>query len=118
MCVPRGHDGETFIERMSIDEEVQRDKLIALLDKVAQHGPQSVKSDRNHLVDPASKLWQFRVDHIRVLYFYDEGFVVVCAHLYGKKSQKAPPGEIAAARKVRDAYFAAKAGKKLKFSTP
>lgn len=110
---PRDHQGNTFIEGMSGPEEIQRDKLIALLDRAAHHGPKSIPSDRNHLVDPDAKLWQFRVDHIRVIWFYDEGFVLICAHLYAKRQAKAPPGEIAAAKKVRDAYFAAKRARKL-----
>jgi hypothetical protein len=114
VCAPCDADGHTFIEGLTGNEEVQRDKLIALLDRAAKLGPRSIPGDRNHLVDPDAKLWQFRVDHIRVIWFYDEGFMVVCAHLYAKRQAKAPPAEIATARKVKDAYLAAKRSRTLR----
>lgn len=114
--MPCNADGTTFIEGMSDEDAVQRRKLLALFDKVAHHGPRSIPQDRNHQLE--QKIWQFRVDHLRVIYFYDEGMVVVCAHLYGKKRQKAPPGEIAAARVVREQYFAAKGSGALKLTPP
>jgi hypothetical protein len=120
VCAPCDGDGDTFIEGMTGNEETQRDKLIALLDRVANHrdGPRSIPSDRNHLVDSQAKLWQFRVDQFRVIWFYDEGFMVVCAHLYVKQKAKAPPAEIASAKRVKEAYLAAKRAGTLRLRKP
>ena len=115
---PCGDDGKTFIERMSDDDEDQRHKLVALLDKAAKHGPHSIPADRNHAVGFTGKIRQFRVDHLRLLWFFDEGQVIVCARIYTKKKQKAPPGEVRAAEEFRQAYLLAKRDRRLQFIKP
>lgn len=54
-------------------------------------------------------IWQITSDRYRILWFYDEGRVIICTHFFVKKTQKTPPGEIARAKRIRDAYFKDKA---------
>jgi len=45
---------------------------------------------------------------LRVLWFYDEGRIVVCTHGFWKTTQRTPPAEIEKAKKLRKEYLAAK----------
>lgn len=45
---------------------------------------------------------------LRVLWFYDEGRVVVCTHAYWKTTQRTPLAEIDKARRLRSDYLFAK----------
>jgi phage-related protein len=45
---------------------------------------------------------------LRVLWFYDEGRVVVCTHAYWMTTQRTPPAEIDKARRLRSDYLLAK----------
>jgi len=45
---------------------------------------------------------------LRVLWFYDEGRVVVCTHGYWKTTQRTPPAEMDKARRLRSDYLIAK----------
>ena len=45
---------------------------------------------------------------LRVLWFYDEGRVIVCTQGYWKTTQRTPPGEIEKARRLRSDYLLAK----------
>jgi len=52
---------------------------------------------------------QITSDQFRILWFYDEGCLIICTHYFVKKTQKTPPAEIARAKRIRDAYFKEKA---------
>jgi phage-related protein len=45
---------------------------------------------------------------LRVLWFYDEGRVVVCTHAYWKRTQRTPRSEIEKARRLHSDYLFAK----------
>ena len=94
-----------FLERLGAGLEKDGDRMLAVLEKVAQQGP--LRNDKvSHKI--AYDIWEFIQGRLRVLYFYDEGRVVVCTHGFVKKTQKAPKGEIATANRVREQYLAAK----------
>jgi phage-related protein len=99
--------GETFLDQLDLTEP-ESAKVAATLTRVASGGPTSIPQDRNHLVDAKARLYQLRVDECRILWFYDEGRLVICCHAYRKKSNKAPPGELAKGAQAVDAYAAAK----------
>jgi phage-related protein len=47
---------------------------------------------------------------LRVLWFYDEGRMIVCTHGYWKTTRRTPLGEIDKARRLRSDYLLAKSG--------
>ena len=110
--------GRTFIDLLNLSDK-ESAKVAAVLDRIADavKGPESIPEDRNHLIDPAARIWQLRVDECRILWFYDKGRVVICCHAYRKKSNKAPKGEVAKACAVKDAYFEAKQAGQLQFKS-
>ncbi len=70
-------------------------------------GPDALSKTVCHAV--SDDIWQITSDQIRILWFYDEGCLIICTHFFVKKTQKTPPGEIARAKRIRDAYFKDKA---------
>lgn len=94
-----------FLNGLGADLEKDSDRILTLLERVAQQGP--VRNDKiSHKIE--GDIWEFIQGRLRVFYFYDEGRVVVCTHGLVKKTQKTPKGEITAANRVRVQYLAAK----------
>lgn len=110
-------EGESEIDILfdSLDKsaEKQADKLVATIEKAARLGPWKLPSDRSHKI--RGDIWQFRADSLRVLYFYDEGNLVICTHAFVKKAQNTPSREIDRADKARNCYFEDKKKKQLIF---
>lgn len=61
----------------------------------------------------AGEIWEFIAGRLRVLWFYDEGRIVVCTHGFVKRTRKAPAGEIEQAQAAYEAYQAAKKSRRL-----
>ena len=94
-----------FLNGLGAGLEKDADRMLALLERVAQQGSQ--RNDKiSHKIE--GDIWEFIQGRLRVFYFYDEGRLVVCTHGFVKKTQKAPKGEIATANRVREQYLAAK----------
>jgi hypothetical protein len=91
-------------------------KVAATLARIASdpRGPKAIPMDRNHLLDPDARLFQLRIDECRIQWIFDEGRVVVCCHAYRKKSNKAPPSEIAKGCAAANSYRKAVANKDIK----
>lgn len=108
------NDGKTFIESMLA--ETEQDRCVALFDRMATRGPTSIPTDRNHQIDSNAKLFQVRVNQLRIVWFYDEGQIVICAHCYRKKTNRVPKKDLQAARRAREAYWIAKNQHHLQFN--
>lgn len=76
------------------------------MQRAAEHGPDKVAGDSCHQIE--GDIWQFRARQLRVLWFYDAGQLVVCAHSIVKKRGKTPRSAIKKAHAVRAEYLAAK----------
>lgn len=87
-------------------------RCLAFLEHVAGHGPEVFADNRTHHVGEEPKIWQFDVvGKLRLLYFYDEGKVVVLSKSFykeGGKSGKTPKQLIKAAQLLYREYLAAK----------
>lgn len=94
--------------------------MLALLDYVAGNpqGPRLLPDEVCHQVAP--DIWQFSKGRpgIRVLWFYDEGKLVVCTHGFAKGSKKTPKAERDKALGLRERYFADKKAGQLRYSDP
>ena len=85
--------------------------LARLFDRVVAAGP---PRDAEISRQEAPGLWEFRAGRLRVLWFYDEGRLIVCTHGFSKASQRAPRMEIERALARRSEYQAAKAAGRLR----
>lgn len=83
-------------------------RLLAYFGQMAEKGPGSFSSDQVHIVDAPNKIYEFVAGRLRVLFFYSStGKMVVCSHLFVKKTQKVPPTEVASAVAQKKKFDAA-----------
>ena len=89
-----------------------RNRFLAYFGQVANNGPRALNPAQFHQVDATHKIYEFIASNLRVLYFQGEsGQVVICTHMFVKKSQKTPAQELARAVRVKKEYeLAVKAG--------
>jgi len=69
----------------------------------------------SHLVDRTHGIWQFTKGRIRVLWFYDEGRIIVLTHGFLKTTPTTPWAERSKAVTASQAYFQAKRTERLHF---
>ena len=87
--------------------------MLALIQKAATSGPQRLKVGVESK-DLGDGIFEFRRRpssgaHLRVLWFYDRGRIVVCTHAFVKAGKKTPPREIEKAQRIRERYLREKA---------
>jgi phage-related protein len=79
--------------------------MLRLLSFVAEQGPP-------HNVEVSHKIvgdiWELIAGRLRVLWFYDQGRVIVCSHGFIKRTRKIPTGEMDKAQAAFEAYQSAK----------
>jgi phage-related protein len=79
--------------------------MLRLLAFAAEHGPPR-NTEVSHKI--AGEIWEFIAGRLRVLWFYDEGRVVVCSHAFVKRTRKTPRSEIERASAAHWSYRGAK----------
>jgi phage-related protein len=103
--LPDGCQLLDFISELGANLQKDGDRVLALLKRVARDGP-----PRNleicHQIE--GKINQFTQGRIRVLWFYDEGKIIICTHGFVKKTPKTPTREINHAKALMKYYFEAK----------
>ncbi len=82
--------------------------MLRLLSRVAEQGPPRSVETSHKLAD---ETWELIAGRLRVLWFYDQGRVVICSHGFVKRTRKVPSGEIERAAAAYKAYQAAKSGR-------
>lgn len=95
-----------FLDGLGANLQDDADHMLELLERVSKNGPPRNK-DICHQIQ--GDIYEFIKRRLRVLWFYDEGRVIVCTHGFMKDTQKTPKAEIAKADHIREQYFAAKA---------
>ena len=108
MCSER-EDG--VFHHLKLDDKSLH-RLAAFIERVAAHGPEAFPENRSHEVNSDPKIWQFDITGtLRLLYFYDEGRIVIATRAFvkaGGKSGQTPRAVVKAAIQDRSDYFAAK----------
>ena len=85
--------------------EASRNRLLEYFRQVAGGGPQALNPAQCHQVDANDKIYEFIAGRLRVLFFQGStGSVVICTHMFLKKTQKIPVREVAKAVKAKNAY--------------
>lgn len=84
-------------------KEKQLRKLAATMEKAALVSPEKLPTNICHQID--EKIWQFSADSLRVLWFYDKGHLIICAHAFVKKGRKTPKKEKDKASGTMGRYF-------------
>lgn len=85
--------------------EASRDRLMSYFKQVAVAGPKALNSAQCHQVDANNKIYEFISGKLRVLFFQGtQGNVVICTHMFLKKTQKTPTKELNKAIKAKSQY--------------
>jgi phage-related protein len=85
-----------------------------LLDRVAESGPPR-NTEISYDLDKRKGIWEFIQGDLRVLWFYDEGRLIICSHGIVKKRRRTPRNDINRACRTFNAYTDAKARRQLLF---
>lgn len=89
-----GEDGACSLLTFLLDLQTRdRDKVLAMLQRVAEHGPRSLPVERCHEVDKTHGIFQFSAGQVRILWFYEKGRVILCSHAFLKRTRKTPRQE-------------------------
>src|SRR4026209_778734 len=88
MCGPRGECPLLdFLASLEAHLEAEGRAMLRLLANVAEQGPlHSVEA--SHKI--AGEIWELIAGRLRVLWFYDQGRLVVCSHGFLKRPRKIP----------------------------
>lgn len=86
------------------------EKMTAILDRAIRtsEGPRCFPSEISHQIDENNSIWQFTAGRLRLLWFYDEGRLIICTNSFIKKGQKTPGKEKERAIRLKRKYFNAK----------
>ena len=106
ICGPRGECPLLdFLGGLEAQLEADGRSMLRLLSFVAEQGPPH-NVEVSHKI--AGEIWELITGRLRVLWFYDQGRLVICSHGFVKRTRKTPRGEIERAQAAFDAYQAAK----------
>ncbi len=95
-----------FIAGLPSNLQKDGERMLVLFRRVAEQGPQRLPDDVCHSI--AEDIWEFIRGRLRVVWFYDEGKVVICSHGFVKQSQKTKKNDIERALDAKKRYFADK----------
>ena len=109
--VKRGQDHCPLLEALSKLETAQerhRARLLALIEHAAKHSLGVLSTEQCHRIDRNENIYEFIAGPLRVPFFkLDSGKVVLCTHVFLKKSQKTPRREVQTAIRQKKLYEAA-----------
>jgi len=91
-----------FFESLGPNLQKDLDRMLALFERVVLEGPPR-NTEISHQIK--GKLFEFIQGRLRVLWFYDEGRLIICTSGFVKKGQKAPRNEIENAMLIMREYF-------------
>ena len=94
-----------FLGELGANLKKDGDRVLALLKRVARDGAPR-NPDICHQIE--GKIYQFAQGRIRVLWFFDEGKIIICTHGFVKKTPKTPNREVNHAKALMKNYFEAK----------
>jgi Phage derived protein Gp49-like (DUF891) len=115
VCSERGNcELLDFLEGLEGQLAKNAGRMRDLLNRVSESGPPR-NTEISHDLDKRKGIWEFIQGDLRVLWFYDEGKLIICSHGIVKKQRRTPRSEIDRACRTFDAYTDAKARRQLLF---
>lgn len=90
-----------FLENLGANYRSNRDGMLNLLERCAEHGPPR-NADLKHQLDEG--IYELIKGQLRVVFFTDAGKLIICSHGFLKRSRKVPRKEIDAANQARRQY--------------
>lgn len=91
-------------------EAKERVRMLARLKVVSENGPPH-NTEICHQIEEG--IWQIETGRIRVLWFYDEGKIIVASHGFVKRTKRTPEAEKRPIREALRRYREAKAARQI-----
>ncbi len=86
-------------------QEAHKQRLLALIELAAHEGLDALSIEQCHLIDRNEKIYEFRSGRLRVPFFkLESGKVVLCTHVFLKKTQKTPKTDVLKAARWKKTY--------------
>lgn len=103
-----GHDHCPLLDALANLEAVHdahKQRLLALIELAANEGLDALSTEQCHLIDKNEKIFELIAGKLRVPFFkLDSGKVVLCTHVFLKKTQKTPKKEVDKAVRLKKKY--------------
>lgn len=100
-----------FAETVGVKYRSSLGRLFSIIETACESnlGPTQFNDDISHFVNTEHKILEFIAGDLRLLWFYSPGSnkVIICSHVFLKKSQKIPRKDIRQAIKLKKAYVSA-----------
>ena len=102
----------TFLSELNPKYSGSRDRLLSIIEMASEDslGPTKQFNDNiSHSVDKKNKIYEFIAGKLRLLRFYSpvKNQVIICSHVFLKKSQNTPKREIKRAVNLKKSYLQA-----------
>ena len=92
-----------FLDKLQVEGNKDAERILYLIKRTAENGPVKNEQQCKLLEDG---IYEFKAPKgARVLWFYDQGQMIICTHGFVKKKKKTPRVEIDRAKKIRRQYF-------------
>ena len=106
VCDARGKCPIEEFFQPSAGDAQGKDKIRVLghLGRMADSAFPVRNNEITHIVDRKDRIWQTAQGDVRVLWFYDEGRVMILSHGFVKTTQETPRDELEIARRAARAY--------------
>ncbi|WP_444897756.1 type II toxin-antitoxin system RelE/ParE family toxin [Microbulbifer sp. SSSA005] len=108
------YDSEIAADFVKLLTDRERANWISLLEMASQYGPKEMPSNTRHHIDRRNDLYEFIKGNFRLSFFVDSPKMVICCHLFRKKTQKTPESEKKSVIRLRKRYLTAKEEGKLR----
>ena len=101
----------TFLKKLNPKYSESRNRLLNIIEMASEEstGPTQFHDNISHIVDKENKIWEFIAGRLRLLWFYSpvKNQVIICSHVFFKKSQNTPKREIKRAVNLKKSYLQA-----------
>ncbi|MBU1356806.1 MAG: type II toxin-antitoxin system RelE/ParE family toxin [Candidatus Edwardsbacteria bacterium] len=91
-----------FLDSLEKTDPNEHTGIFTLLSSSAENGTPKNPEKCRHLRDD---IYEFKHKHIRLLFFYQPGYIIICTHGVWKQGQRTRPKEIDKAKALKKKYL-------------
>lgn len=93
------------LDKLEAVHDAHKQRLLAMIELAATNGLEALTTEQCHIIDKNEKIYEFIAGKLRVPFFkLDSGKVVLCTHVFLKKTQKTPTTEVQKAVRLKKKY--------------
>lgn len=82
-----------FLNEIPSNMVKYKDRLLNIFEQASATGPRHFNNNISHQIDEKNSIWEFIAGRLRVLWFYDNGKLIVCSNIFVKSTKKTPKSE-------------------------